>query len=142
KLAKHGQAEAAFKAGNYDAALAATMATAAEVQQLAQKQKGLIKLKEFGLIGDILALRLRARVQMGKVAEALKEDLPLLRRIAPDDGLNNDPTAVLRSIVRELDLQVKDLKKKGDTARLKVTVTNFSAFLDELSKDVHLLAKQ
>src|SRR5262249_48833969 len=122
--------------------LAATAATLAEVRKLDQKKTGPIPLKEYRQVGEILALRLRANVQLGKVKEALAEDLPLLRRLTPVDGLNADPTAVLRTMVRELDLQVKELKKKGDAAKLKVTVNNFSLFLDELSKELDQLKKQ
>src|SRR5262249_28893716 len=123
------------------AVVAATAPTLAEVQKAGQKP-GPITLKDYRLVGDLLALRLRANVQLGNVKEALAVDLPLLRRLAPEDGLNADPTAVLRALVRELDVQVKELRKKGDKAKLQVTVTNFSAFLDELAKDVDLPAKQ
>src|SRR2546427_4842895 len=92
-------------------------------------------MKDYQVTGEILGLALRADVQKGKIDEA-KAVLALLRRLSGEqDALGANPAAVLRTLVTELKVQVRDLKKAGDQAKLDKTVANFSAFLDELAKN-------
>jgi hypothetical protein len=136
KYNRLGLADLEYRAGNYDKVLAPGLAGAAveEVKKLGQ-QAGPIRMKDFKVAGDLLGLALRSYVQIGKIDDA-RAALKLLERLTGVEGeVRADPTEVLRALVQELEIQVRALQKANDTAKLKVTVTNFSAFVDELAKN-------
>ena len=134
KFTRLGLAETEYRAGNYDKVLTPNLAggTVAEVKKLGAAP-GQIQLPDYKVTGDILGLALRAYVQTGKIEEA-KGVLHLLQRLTSTEGLEADPTAVLRSLIQELELQVRTLQKANDPEALKKTTANFSAFVDELAK--------
>jgi len=132
KAARYGLANTEYRAGHYDKVLALTADAVKAVKDL-DKGNGPIVMKDYKVTGNLLGLNLRAKVQGGAVAEA-KDLLPLLRRLQGEDDLENDTTAVLQSLVQDLRAQTKALQEKGDPAQLKSMVDNFSAFLEELSK--------
>jgi hypothetical protein len=134
KYSRLGQAEIEYRKGNYDAVLSPplTGAVLAEVRKLGAKP-GPIQMAEYKVVGDILTLALRAGVQKGKIAEA-KATLGLIQRLTSNEGIQADPNAVLRSLVQDLEVQVKALKKANDQAKLKTFVGNFSGLVDELVK--------
>jgi hypothetical protein len=134
KYSRLGQAEIEYRKGTYDLVLSAplTGAVVAEVQKLGAKA-GPIPMREYKVVGDILGLALRASVQKGKIAEA-KTVLGLIQRLTSDGGEFADRTGVLQTLVQDVEVQVRALKKAGDAAKLKTFVGNFSGLVDELAK--------
>jgi len=134
KYSRLGLAEIEYRKGNYDLVLSPplTGAVVVEVQKLGAKA-GPIPMREYQVVGDILGLALRASVQKGKIAEA-KTVLGLIQRLSSDGGEFADRTGVLRTLVQDLEVQVRALKKANDPAKLKAFVGNFSALVDELAK--------
>jgi hypothetical protein len=135
KVARLGKAQTEYHLGNYAKVLEPKYAGEIidQVKKLAKGDQP-IRLKEYKVTGDILALALRAKVQQGKVNDA-KEILSLLRRLTSDQAETASAVAVLQTLVQELKTQVQDLRQRGDAEKLKETVQNFSAFLDELAKE-------
>lgn len=137
KYGKLGLAETEFKAGNYDKVLGPELAgsVVAEIKKLGQTA-GPIRMPDFEVAGEVLGLALRANVQKGKVDDA-REILKLVERLTGTEGeLAVDPAKVLRNLVQELEVQVQVLKKAKDADNLKKTVANFSAFVDDLAKNL------
>src|SRR5207249_3674842 len=95
---------------------------------------GPIRLKDYQVTGDILGLVLRANVQKGNTFKA-KQIFGYLERLTGEDaGGVAEATNVLRSLIGDLQTQVTELKKANDPAKLRATVKNFSAFIDDLAK--------
>jgi hypothetical protein len=144
-----GQADLDYRKGNYDKVLRTTEPVVAAVEKLKSDGKSPIRLKDYQVTGDVLTLALRANVQKGNTARA-EQILGYLNRLAGEEGAGvAETTNVLRSLIGDLQIQVRDLKKANDTAKLKATVINFSAFIDKLAdkkgqgldiKDVMFLA--
>ncbi len=85
------------------------------------------------MTGDILGLALRANVQKGNIEKA-KKILGYLDRLTGEEGgLGGGSSTVLRSLIGDLQVQVKELKKANDLPKLKATVKVFSAFIDDLA---------
>lgn len=135
KVARLGKAQTEYHLGNYAKVLEPkyTGETIAQIKKLSKGDQP-IKLKDYQVTGDILGLALRAQVQQGKITDA-KEILQLLRRLASEQEVTGSATAVLQTLVQELKTQLQDLRSRGDMEKLKVTVNNFSAFLEELAKE-------
>jgi hypothetical protein len=136
KLNRYGRAEIEYRAGNYDKVLDAKLTgdVVAQVEKLGQAQ-GPIRMKDFQVTGDILGLALRANVQKGETAKA-KSILKLLERLAGEDGaLGSSTTAVLRTLVVELNIQVKELKRQNKVDDLHKVVEKFSAFLEDYANN-------
>ncbi|HEV3261406.1 MAG TPA: hypothetical protein VG013_31430 [Gemmataceae bacterium] len=127
--AEYGQAEVAFRAGNYADALKLVEPF---VKQLKEDKLGWFK--DTSLIRNILGLALRADVQQGNKDQA-KEILDLLQKKGAG-SLEGGATAILVDLVQQLKTQVEDLRKRGKPAEeeLQKTVKSFSEFLDELAK--------
>jgi hypothetical protein len=134
KYGRLGLAEIEYRKGNYDLVLSPplTGAVVVEVQKLGAKA-GPIPMREYQVVGDILGLALRASVQKGKIAEA-KNVLALIQRLTSDGGEFADRTGVLRTLVQDLEVQVRALKKANDAAKLKTFVGNFTGLVDEMAK--------
>jgi hypothetical protein len=146
QYAKLGQAELEYANGNYDKVLAMT---GPKVEEIKQKIKANVpgSIKDFLLTRDLLELALRADVQKNNRAGA-REVLDLLQRIAGDTKLTGGPTGIkpteiLVRLVLQLKAQVQELRAKGKPAEaaLAQTVANFSAFLDDMTKDLDKLTK-
>src|SRR5262249_46825563 len=78
-----------------------------------------------------------------------REILSLLQTIASNETLTGvatgiKPTEILVRLVLQLRAQVNDLRNQGNAKQpqLAKTVENFSAFLDELTKDLDTLTKE
>jgi hypothetical protein len=131
-----GAADLEYRAGNYDKVLAKELAggVLAQVEALAKagKSGGKVQVPDYEMTGQILGLVLRAQVQKGHVKEA-QDTLRLIQRLSGPEGQIPDPTAALRSLLRELQAQVRDLRAKGDQAKLRKTVDTFSTFIDTLA---------
>jgi hypothetical protein len=129
-----GNADLEYRAGNYDKVLSKDLAggVVAQVQELG-KGGAKIALQDYKVTGDILGLALRAQVQKGDLAAA-KQTLDLIQRLTSTGDEIPDQGAILRSLIGDLQLQVKDLRAKGDKAQLEKTINTFSAFIDELAK--------
>jgi hypothetical protein len=129
-----GAADLEYRAGNYDKVLSKDLAggVLAQVQTLG-KGNGAIALPDSQLTGDILGLALRAQVQKGDLKGA-ESTLNLLQRLGDTEGQLLDPAAPLRSLLGELQAQIRDLRAKGDQARLKQTIETFSRFIDTLAQ--------
>ena len=143
EYAAAGQAELDYRKGNYDKVLRTTESVVAAVDKLKGDGKSPIRLKDYQITGDVLTLALRANVQKGNTARA-EQILGYLNRLAGEEGVGVAETNnVLRSLIGDLQVQVKELKKTNDPAKLKATVRNFSAFIDKLAdkKDKRLEAK-
>jgi hypothetical protein len=149
KYARLGLAEIDYRKGSYDKVLKTTDAVVGAVQKVKPDAKGHLRMKDFQVTGDILALALRANVQKGNTPKA-KEILGYLNRLTGEDaGGVAETTNMLRSLIFDLQAQMKELKKAKDQAKLKETVKSFSAFIDELAnkkdqalevKDIMVLA--
>lgn len=138
KYGKLGLAETEFKAGNYDKVLGPELAgsVVADIKKLGAAA-GPIRLADYEVAGEVLGLALRANVQKGNVNDA-REILKLLERLTgTESDLPVDPAKLLRNLVQELEVQVNVLKKAKDPEKLKKTVANFSAFVDELAKNLN-----
>jgi hypothetical protein len=129
KYGLFGAAELEYRAGQYDRVLAKELAGGVldQVRALG-KSGGKIELADTQMTGDILGLALRAQVQKGDIKSA-QETLDLMQRLS-----GADPTASLRSLLGELQAQIKELRAKGDKARLTQTVETFSKFIDALGE--------
>ena len=100
----------------------------------AQKEAGrtfVFNLSDFQVTGDVLSFALRANVQQGKIDDA-KQLLKIVETLK--GGLLADSSNVMRNLVLDLEIQVRELKKSGDRDKLKKTVANFSEFLDAVIK--------
>jgi hypothetical protein len=133
KYAKSGLADLDYRRGQYDQVLKATADVVAAVEKAKGDGKSPIRLKDYQATGQILGLVLRAHVQKGNIDHA-KQILGYLERLTGEEGGGvAETTNVLRSLIGDLQTQVKELKKANDHAKLKATVQNFSAFIDELA---------
>jgi hypothetical protein len=136
KLNRYGRAEIAYRAGAFDKVLDGKLTgdVVTHVEKLG-KGDGPIRMKDYEITGNLLGLALRAHVQKGDIAKA-KTLLKLLERLSAEDGaLGTGSAAVLRTLVIELNMQVKELKKAGDQAALQQVVEKFTAFLDDYAKN-------
>jgi hypothetical protein len=128
-----GAADLAYRAGGqdkagYDKVLSKELAGGVLAQVEAQgKGGGPIRVADPEMTGEILSLALRAQVQKGDVKGAQKT-LGLIQRLTGPGGENPNPTAPLRSLLGELQAQMRDLKAKKQEDRLKQTVATFSTF--------------
>ena len=128
-----GQADFAYRAGNYDKVLepALTGKVVDFVKKEAEKDP-VVRLKDFQITGQILGLAMRANMQKGKIDEA-KQLMKILENLKDvKENALADTSAVLRSLVGELDVQIHELQRAGDQVKLKQTLGNFSDFLDAL----------
>src|SRR5262249_19694311 len=93
--------------------------------------------------GDLLGLALRAYVQKSNMAEA-RTILNVMRELAVSDGSGSSPAASLRPLIQELKVQIQDLRRQGKPAeaQLNQTIKNFSAFLDELAKEMDVSVQE
>jgi hypothetical protein len=128
-----GASDLAYRAGNFDGVLSKelTGGVLAQVQALGKTGQQ-IALPDYQITGDILGLALRAQVQKGDINGA-KATLDLLQRLT-GPGEPPDPGNILRSLLGELQSQLKDLRAKGDQAKLKQTIGTFTAFIDVLAQ--------
>src|SRR5438445_1861678 len=136
KRNRYGRAEIEYRAGNFDKVLEPKLTgeVLAQVEKLGTAD-GPIRLKDYEVTGNILGLALRANVQKGETAKA-KGILKLLERLSGADGaIGGNTTAVLRTLVVELNIQVKELKKAGDADKLQKVVEKFSAFLEDYANN-------
>jgi hypothetical protein len=153
KYLRLGLAGLEYRKGNYDKVLAATEEIVAAVAKQASDARTPIRLKDYQVTGDVLGLALRANVQKGNLPKA-RQILGYLERLSGEDGGGVAETSnVLHSLIGDLQAQVTELKKANDSARLKATLKNFSAFIDDLAtkdskkdkglelKDITFLAK-
>ena len=132
EYARLGQAELDYRKGNYDKVLQTTGAVVAALDKLKGDGTSPIRLKDYQITGDVLTLALRANVQKGNTGRA-EQILGYLNRLTGEEGVGAaETTNVLRSLIGDLQVQVKELKKTNDPAKLKATVKNFSAFIDKL----------
>lgn len=125
--ARYGAADSAFKAKKYaeaDTLLAPFVALA---------KSGSGELKDGRLSRRALGLALRVDLQLGKTepAQALLEQLLPKKGAAGDD---DDSTAILADLVRQLSDQVEQLRGRGPAAadELKKTTDTFAHFLDQM----------
>jgi hypothetical protein len=133
KYSRLGLADVEYRRGGYDIVLRDSAKMVESIKALA-KGDGPIKMKDYKVTGEFLGLVLRANVQKAKIEEA-KGILRLMERLTGEEaGVGAETVNVLRSLVEDLQVQVRDLKKAGDPTKLKETITNFSTFLDELVK--------
>jgi hypothetical protein len=129
-----GASDLAYRAGNYDQVLSKDLAGGVLLQVQALAKPGeKIQVPDFQVTGDILGIALRAQVQKGDI-KAAQATLDLLQRLTSPAGADADPTAVLKSLLGELQGQLKELRVKGDQAKLKQTIKTFSAFIDVLGQ--------
>jgi hypothetical protein len=142
KYARLGMGDTEYRDNNFDRVLAAdlTGAVVDNIKKLAAATpKGPVRLKDHQVTIDVLALALRARVQKGDIKEATVL-LKLLERISgEEDSLLADPTATVRSLVQEIQGQVRGLQRSGETEKLKKLIGSYTAFLDAVragQKDV------
>jgi hypothetical protein len=147
KYALLGQADHQYSLGNYEAVLNMTADTLNAVRQKVKENKP-GSLKDFLYVRDILELALRSNVQTNN-RKGAREILSLLQTIASNETLTGvatgiKPTEILVRLVLQLRAQVNDLRNQGEAkeAQLAKTVENFSAFLDELTKDLDTLTKE
>jgi TolA-binding protein len=128
-LARYGQGEADYRAGQYAKVCAALEPIVNQLRNPATKQQ-LTEIKHPGLVNGLLSLALRANVQDNKMDRA-KDILDLLQASDPDNAVDT-----LRDLLRQLSVQIQDLRQKGDVAKeqLNRTVSSFGVFLDVLAK--------
>src|SRR5439155_2609883 len=120
-----------YKAGRYDKAyeqfapVLKEMIDPAKTSQLSE-----LKEKNPQLLRAVLGFALRASVQDNKVDQG-KQILDLMQKTFPENSLE-----ILVGLVQQLKSQIDDLRQQGAPAsgQLKKTVTSFSMFLDELTK--------
>jgi hypothetical protein len=129
-----GGADLEYRAGNYDKVLSKELAggVLAQVEALGKAGEK-ISMPDYRITGDILALALRAQVQKGNVKGA-QETLRLIQRLTDAEGRSFDPTAPLRTLLADLQAQIKDMRAKGEQAKLKQVVGTFGAFFDTLAQ--------
>jgi hypothetical protein len=145
--AQVGLAEEDYAAGKNDEVLKRTAPTVARVKKaIADKAAGALK-DDFLVVRDLLELTLRAHVQKNDRAGA-REVLGFLQAVAGDTKLTGGPTGIkpteiLVRLVVQLRGQVEDLRRQGPAAekQLAQTVANFTAFLNELTKDLDRLTQ-
>ncbi len=96
-----------------------------------------LKEKNPQLLRAVLGFALRASVQDNQVDQG-KRILDLLQKTFPENSLE-----VLVQLVQQLKSQIEELRQQGTpaSAQLKKTVTNFSTFLDELTRQQEKHAK-
>jgi hypothetical protein len=140
KYADLGMADVEFNKGHYDVVLKATQKIVAKVLADAKSVKadGPIRYKDHQITGDLLGLALRAHIQKGEVEQG-RALLGVLQRLQGEDqDLGGDRSNVVRSVLQEIEGQVKALKesgKKEDLEKLGAMVGNFTGFLDEIGKE-------
>jgi hypothetical protein len=134
KYVRLGVAGLDYRKGNYDKVLMTTDDVVAAVAKRGGDGRAPIRFKDYQVTGDILGLALRANVQKGNLTKA-RQILGYLERLGGDDGGGVAETSnVLHSLIGDLQAQVTELKKANDPVKLRATVKNFSAFIDELAK--------
>jgi hypothetical protein len=128
-LAKYGEADTAFRAGQYGQA-AAVLEPIINGLRNPAAAPDLAEIKDPGLIQSLVGLAMRANVQDNKIDRA-KDLLELLQKSAPENSMD-----LLRDLVRQLSVQIQELRANGESAKeqLDNTVASFSVFLDELAK--------
>jgi hypothetical protein len=143
--ARVGLADKLYSEGKYDEVLAITDPVVARVRKQIQDKD---PIKDFQLVRDMLELGLRANVQKKKRPEA-RQIMEMLQRIATDSTLTEGltgikPTEILVRLVFQLRAQVQELRQKGKPAEaeLRETITSFTLFMDDLTKDLDQLVKQ
>ncbi|MFO0966310.1 MAG: hypothetical protein U0793_12100 [Gemmataceae bacterium] len=135
KYATLGLAEVEYRKGNYKAVLspALTKPIRDQIAKLAPDAGGKRRIKDFQVAADILGLSLRAEVQTGQIKEA-RDTLSLMESLAGEAGdIGAGLANVLRQMVVDLQVQVRELKAAKETAKLKETVGNFTIFLDDMA---------
>ena len=128
--AKLGRAEVEYNAGRYAKAREMLEALVKDVQNPAlADQFNQLKEKDPDVLRGVLGLALRANVQDNQVVRG-REILEVLQRIFPDNSVE-----VLKLLVQQLNVQIKELKSRGEPARaqLEQTIKSVSTFLDLLA---------
>jgi hypothetical protein len=128
--ARYGKAETEYAAGHY--------AKVAEILDPVLKEAKGGKLSEFKkniqLRGALLGLALRADIQDGKTDKAA-EVLDVLESYSKDDPQlvgGGGSSATLAQLAGLINVQVEEVRKKGNADQMAKTVTSFSGFLDKL----------
>jgi hypothetical protein len=128
-LAKLGEADTAFRAGQY-AKAAAVLEPYLNQLRNPMTAGQILEIKHPGLLHAVLGLAMRAYVQDNKTDRA-QDVLELLQKTVPENSLD-----ILKDLVRQLSQQIHELRQKGNAAQdlLSQTVQSFSIFLDELAR--------
>jgi len=93
------------------------------------------QLKDSGLGPSIIALDLRANVQLGNLGQA-RAAIKALQTLQSDKGAppsDDDATAILSQLVNLITQQVEELRKKGDKDSLQKAQAGFTALLNEVA---------
>jgi hypothetical protein len=128
-LAKYGEADTAYRAGRY-AEVAARLDPIINRLRDPATATDLAEIKDRSLIHSLVGLAMRASVQDNKTDRA-RDLLELLQKTAPENSMD-----ILRDLVRQLGVQIQELRAQGESAKeqLDKTVASFSVFLDELAR--------
>jgi tetratricopeptide (TPR) repeat protein len=129
--AKLGRAEVEYNAGQYAKTRALLDPLVNQIKDPSQAgQLSQLKEKDPQLVRAVLGLDLRASVQ-DNLTDRGREILDLLQKTFPENSLD-----ILVLFVKQLNLQIQQLKAQGESAQGKLdkTVKSFSAFLDVLAK--------
>jgi hypothetical protein len=120
------QAEADFKAAKYKE-------VAQRLDALVDKFNGdqLPQLKDSGLGPSVIALDLRANVQLNNMARA-RAAVKSLQALHSDKGADNT-TAILSQLVNLINQQIEELRKKGDKESLQKAQAGFATLLNEVA---------
>jgi hypothetical protein len=143
KYAKLGLADVDYRLGDYGKVLSfeALGPFVEEVKKLAAKNpEGKVKVKDFVVTGEILALALRTYVEKGDVDNG-KLIFDILERLAPegDGGLDadgSDNTRMMFQMVGDIEQRVKTLKKGRDPAPLQAAIEKYSKFIDAIAESI------
>jgi tetratricopeptide (TPR) repeat protein len=127
--ARYGRAETEYAAGHYAkvSELLDPVLKEAKGGQLQELKKNI------QLRGALLGLALRANIQDGKTDKA-GEVLDVLDSYSKDDvGLGGGGSSqTLAQLAGLINVQVEELRKKGNAEQMTKTVASFSGFLDKL----------
>lgn len=92
------------------------------------------QLKDSGLGPSVIALDLRANVQLNNMQRA-RAAIKALRTLQTEKGAekNEDTTAILSQLVTLITQQVEELRKKGDKESLQKAQAGFTTILNEVA---------
>jgi len=135
KYADLGIAEVKFRGDSDDRFAEVIKDTDAVVSDTLKRAKaagaGLIAMKDYRVVGDILGLALRSHVQQGNVDKG-KEILDVLKRVTGEKGEAGGN--VVGALLNDIAGQIRRMKSENDK-KLEKTKGFYSAFLDEISKE-------
>jgi hypothetical protein len=124
------QANEDFKAGKYKE-------TAKRLDSVIDKFNAdqLPQLRDSGLGPSVIALDLRANVQLGNMerARTAVKALQALQREKGAEKSGDDTTAILSQLVNLITQQVEELRKKGDKDSLQKAQAGFTTLLNEVA---------